>query len=531
MLHQAVNPLAKWKNREISSRFLSQTYLSSVDLAMTDLSGGTAVPGTLNQQFFDLFGRMLALRVLAPGAGEGPTQGAHTVLGELFSRGLEVAITRVAEVSGISEEEALCKALDIGKGTYRDNDELAATAAFVVAARAGVLGTDSVEALPPTPNDSDFSPQERRLGQLAGLNLPESLGVAAWTLKNVSGWLCPRAAEELPEWARRAALAKAISLGGVAAETSLGPFLTGVDRFEGSSIHEHLARRFARSYGPDSVRRHDILIERTVHARSRRSTLLSDARPWGPKFQRLWLAFKSPKHPKGHLRLDLADLTLMNVWEVKPVDGMAQGVAQLWFYTGNYNCRAQQDGSAERLLVTDQKLDTSVMLPIPLGKRDGRLRFAVPFQLKELPGLLSYVAVALPSPHDVTNAATLDLMSRLEKELRKLLGLGRRPALASPGIAGSADPMVWFIAVAAILVVSLGPAAIASLGALRAVTTGVVLTAAAASAEPLPTDDSGQTPSLQGKLTVVTFAGAVECGTAEEFFVALGALTSIMLLH
>ena len=44
----------------------------------------------------------------------------------------------------------------------------------------------------------------------------------------------------------------------------------------------------------------------------------------------------------------------------------------------------------------------------------------MPFERREVPGLVGYVVVVFPRLQDLQNAVVLDLMRRLAKELRRL---------------------------------------------------------------------------------------------------------------
>ena len=374
----------------------------------------------------------------------------------------------------------------------------------------------------------------------AGINAPAA--AVTWTLANAEKWLdACRETADLQLWQKRLQWASAFEAAGVASEVL--PMVGAPSIADLNRVHNTIQSRFHEHYGPTLARPSEILIERTIYRLSGTITL-AQGRLENARYRRLWLAFRSPRFTRGALRLDLADLGTMHLWEVKPINGLAQGVVQLFYYRPRTTAWLRRRDLPTELIPSPVTLDRPVTRPVRLAQSSGgRQRFALPFERKEIPGIVGYVIVVLPSLKDLQTVAVLEMMRRLARELRKLRGDQAPPTDAD--LPAGAVVMVLAALILVGAVAALGPAAIPAIGAAisrsseliglaaRVLPAATALTAGTASADTV--SEPGQAPLQPGPpergqepATLVTFAGTIECEDAPQALAVLQALATVM---
>ncbi|MEV3854374.1 hypothetical protein AB0J38_08620 [Streptomyces sp. NPDC050095] len=502
-------------------------------------SGGTPAEGDVD---FDAIGRTLVFALLSPGAGDGPDQTLTRDLGHYFGQSLGLVVDLMVQAKvGATPEETLRLVLGLSAQEFPTAADLASAAGAVLALavreNAGTLVEIAEEDLEGgDPGEAALDKDDRAALQQAGIAAPVAVPGASWTLANAIKWLDACLGEaDIEPWRKRFAWATAFSAASLAAEVL--PMVDEASTSDGNRVHNAIQSRFRTHYGPSAVNPSEILIERTIH-RAAGTITLSKARGENARYRRLWLAMRSPRFTRGSLRLDLADLGAMHLWEVKSMPGLAQGVVQIFYYSCAYNCLAAAQGAPERLIPAPLPLAPTVTRPIRLAQSSGgRMRFAFPFEIKELPGLVGYVIIVFPSVKDMQTVAILEMMRRLAKELRRLRGTQAQPS----GEIGLSAATVFTIIAAVVLVgavAAAGPAAVAALAAAAArvavpVATGTgLLGPRAFGAEPTPGDapPPGAGPFGQQPITLRTFAGPVVCEDATQLLAVLQALATMMFL-
>lgn len=503
--------------------------------------GGTPVAGEMD---FDPIGRALVMTLLSPGAGDGPDQAVVRDAGHYFGQAIGLVIDLlVTSGVGPNQEGVLRAVLDLPVDNYPSLEELVSAAATVIALRVRD-GTARFDEVPDSPEDPGWSEPglddtDRRLIKQAGI-APPTAG-SAWTLANaialLDACLTGNEAGYVDKWLKRAQWAAAFSGAGVVAD--LTPLVSVPSIEDGNQVHRVIQARFREQYGPIPGRPSEILIERRIYRPSGDITL-AKAKFENSRYRRLWLALRSPRFTRGALRLDLADLTAMSLWEVKPIDALVEGVAQLFFYSTAYNCLARVQGVPERLVPSPVPLARPVILPVRLQPSgDGRQRFGMPFERKEIPGLVGYIVIVFPRPKDIATVAVLDTMRRLAKELRRLRGTQAPPTDIGVTVYAA------LVVIAAVLLVgaaaALGPAAIAAIGgAIIRSAAGPVAAGLAGSSirdafasepsEQSAADNEAGTETPAEPMTLLTFAGPIVCEDPAQAVAVLQAVASMLFL-
>jgi hypothetical protein len=504
-------------------------------------SGGTAIPGEID---FDAIGRALVLALLSPGAGDGPDQSVVRDAGHYFGQSLGLAFDLLVEAQvAATQEDAVRTVLALPAEDYPTTADLVSAAAAVLALKVRdgtvALGEPADWTQYDDPAEPPLDQQDRKQLQQAGVQ--PTAAATGWSLQNAIQLLdacLDREDFNVGTWYSRYQWAATFSAVGLVAD--LTTLLENPTIEDGLQVHGVLQSRFREHYGPTPLRTAEILIERRIYRPSGDLTL-AQAKFENARYRRLWLALRSPRFLRGSLRVDLADLTSMSLWEVKPLEGLAQGVAQLFYYTMAYQCLARVQSAPERLIASPMPLLPQVTRPVRLSpSAGGRQQFAMPFERREVPGLVGYVVVVFPRLQDLQNVLVLDLMRRLAKELRRLRGTQAPPN--DDGLtAAMALAVVAFVLVVG-LVAATGPAGIAAVGGavVRALGPRVVgslagtlaggLAGAAAGAEPpVPEAAAGSTGEAE-PVTLLTFAGPIPCEDALQALAVLQALATVMFL-
>ena len=501
------------------------------------LSGGTPLPGEID---FDPIGRALVLALLSTGAGDGPDQSVVRDAGHYFGQAIGLVIDILVRAGvGPTQEAALRTVLNLPAQDYPTRGDLISAVAFVLAqkVRDGSVTLDEGRRhFPdvPDPGEPRLDDTDRQLLSQAGI--PPLTTATSWTLSNAAQWLDACLDTEDPDyvetWLTREAWAVAYSVAGVAADVT--PLIDLPSTEDGNEVHEVIQDRFREQYGPNPTRPTEILIERRIYRPSGDITL-ARLKFENARYRRLWLALRSPRFLRGSLRLDLADLTSMSIWEVKPIGGLAQAVAQLCFYTSAYNCLARASNAPERLGPSPVPLNPKVSRPVRLAPSAGRQRFAMLFQPRQVPGLVGYVVIVLPSLKELQTAAVIEVMRRLAKELRRLRGTQGPPS--DDGVLAAL--MVTVIVIVLLVGVSQIPGSLAiaevaatleEAGSFAGALSGGIALPPPLSLPPHAVASTAHPVVSPLPVTLDTFAGPISCESPAQALAVLSALATTMFL-
>jgi hypothetical protein len=353
---------------------------------------------------------------------------------------------------------------------------------------------------------------------------------------------------DVETWFIRWVFAAAVSRGSIVpAEAGITVAQPSMD--DGKRIHEELQKRFVRYHGPASSRGHDLAVERTAHLRPNIEVPLESAvryRPGQTIYPYLGQAFKTRGPQRiGNLRADMADVTAMEIWEIKPIGSIDDAIVQIAGYVARYNCLSQipltRYRGSSRPLTPGTSLDLRVLLPftLPLEGEDDRARLVVPFELIPLPGIVGYVILRLPKPGELVTVAVADALRRLFREMRR-----RRWRVYPPAPTPAIPEWVAFVPLAVGLVLAAAGAVVAApeeaAGAGIVVTARVVtrllasagLTLSGAASAAVPADAAPGTAATGQEVpmppaTLRTAFGDISAGTVEEAVAALWLLAGV----
>jgi hypothetical protein len=385
---------------------------------------GTQLEGDIPRADLENMGRQIAVALLRSGAGEGPPMEVETAFGELFGTCLANILDQlVAAEIARTRQGALIRAFRLQLGLTLQ-DLLAAA------------GTQIELSLRPLLDSPQPSPVEEPDTSQQASQQADPLDEQALDLLNAAG-LKPMQAGIVTS------VAQAIKLLGACGLAEGAPFLARVPiaalvdgaitrlrnadaavgtatEDDGNAVNEKTRERFLKYYGPGSARRSEILMERTIYRASGQISVATASWKLRGPYLRLWLALQSPRGTGSRLRYDLADLRQLHLWEVKPAGSLTHALGQICYYIAAYNCITRATAPNERLMVAGGSIDGRMLAPVPLppGPR-GRPRIAVPFRIVQLPGILPYMVLVLPSGEELRNATMAALFAKLAQELRR----------------------------------------------------------------------------------------------------------------